>query len=848
MTEKQVSLPITGMHCANCSSTIERNLNKLDGVTEANVNYATERATVIYDPTVLGEDAIIGKIQDVGYNVATAKVELPITGMTCANCVATVERTLNKKVPGVVAANVNFATEKATVEYVPGQVTRADMVAAIEKAGYGVVEAEAGQLEDAEQSAREAEIRDQTRKFWVGVLFALPLFLLSMARDFGLLGAWAHQPWVNWLMLAMAAPVQFYVGWDYYTGGWKALRNGSANMDVLVAMGSSVAFFYSVLVTIALTLGSTALGMHVYFETAALIITLIKLGKLLEARAKGQTSAAIKKLMGLRAKTARVVRDGGEVDIPIEQVKTGDVVIVRPGEKIPVDGVVVEGQSAVDESMLTGESLPVDKKAGDKVIGATINKQGMLKFEATKVGAETALAQIIRLVQEAQGSKAPIQRLADQVSAVFVPVVIGIAVLTLLVWWLVVGVGFTPAMIRLVAVLVIACPCALGLATPTAIMVGTGKGAEHGILFKNSEALERAHSLKAIVLDKTGTITVGEPSVTDVVTRYQVLGIGGVGEERTSAQRPGLPSPDSQFPDSLSPDSLLRLAASAERGSEHPLGEAIVRAAQARGLSLAQPDRFEAVSGQGIVAEVEGHQVALGNLKMMNQHSINLNGLGTEAERLASEAKTAMWVALDGQAAGVIAVADTIKPGSKEAVDKMHRLGLQVVMMTGDNQATAETIAQEVGIDRVLAEVLPGDKAAEVKKLQEEGIGLVAMVGDGINDAPALAQADVGIAIGTGTDVAMETADVTLMRGDLRSVPQAIALSKATMRTIKQNLFWAFFYNVILIPVAAGVLYPFTFVPNILRSLHPVLAAFAMAFSSVTVVTNSLRLRRVKID
>jgi Cu+-exporting ATPase len=856
MAEKQVTLPITGMHCANCSSTIERNLNKLDGVTEANVNYATERATVIYDPSVLGEDAIIGKIRDVGYNVATAKVELPITGMTCANCVATVERTLNKKVPGVVAANVNFATEKATVEYIPGQVTQADMVAAIEKAGYGVVEAEAGQLEDAEQSAREAEIRDQTRKFWVGVLFALPLFLLSMARDFGLLGAWAHQPWVNWLMLAMAAPVQFYVGWDYYTGGWKALRNGSANMDVLVAMGSSVAFFYSVLVTIALTLGSTALGMHVYFETAALIITLIKLGKLLEARAKGQTSAAIKKLMGLRAKTARVVRDGGEVDIPIEQVKTGDVVIVRPGEKIPVDGVVIEGQSAVDESMLTGESLPVDKNPGDEVIGATINKQGMLKFEATKVGAETALAQIVRLVQEAQGSKAPIQRLADRVASIFVPVVIGIALVTFLVWWLVVGVGFTPAMIRLVAVLVIACPCALGLATPTAIMVGTGKGAEHGILFKNSEALERAHSLKAIVLDKTGTITVGEPSVTDVVTRYQVLGIGesgtqgigGAGGERVSAQQPGLPSPDSQSLDSLSPDSLLRLAASAERGSEHPLGEAIVRAAQARGLSLAQPDHFEAVSGQGIVAVVEGHQVALGNLKMMNQRSINLNGLGTEADRLASEAKTAMWVALDGQAAGVIAVADTIKPGSKEAVDKMHRLGLQVMMMTGDNQATAETIAREVGIDRVLAEVLPGDKAAEVKKLQEEGIGLVAMVGDGINDAPALAQADVGIAIGTGTDVAMETADVTLMRGDLRSVPQAIALSKATMRTIKQNLFWAFFYNVILIPVAAGVLYPFTFVPNILRSLHPVLAAFAMAFSSVTVVTNSLRLRRVKID
>ncbi len=824
MAEKQISLPITGMHCANCSSTIERNLKKLDGVTGANVNYATEKATVIFDPSVLGQDAIIGKIKDVGYGVATARVELPITGMTCANCAATIERTLSQKVPGVVAANVNFATEKATVEYIPGQVARADIVAAIQKVGYGVIEAEVDDLEDVEQAARQAEIRDQTRKFWVGVLFALPLFLFSMARDFGLWGHWAHAPWVNWLMLAMAVPVQFYVGWDYYVGGWKAVRNGSANMDVLVAMGSSAAFFYSLPVTVALTLGSTALGQHVYFETAAVIITLIKLGKLLEARAKGQTSAAIKKLMGLRAKTARVVREGEQIDIPIGQVRVGDIVIVRPGEKVPVDGIVVEGRSAVDESMLTGESLPVDKKAGDEVIGATLNKQGMLKFEATKVGAQTALAQIIRLVQEAQGSKAPIQRLADQVASIFVPVVIGIAAITLLVWWFALGVGFTPAMIRMVAVLVIACPCALGLATPTAIMVGTGKGAERGILFKNSQALERAHSLKVVVLDKTGTITVGEPSVTDIVTR------------------------DPASAEALSPDSLLRLAASAERGSEHPLGEAIVRAAQARGLSLAEPDGFEAVAGQGVIAQVEGHQVALGNLKMMSGRSVHLNGLEGQAARLASEAKTAMWVAVDGQAAGLIAVADTLKPGSKEAVAEMHRLGLFVVMMTGDNQATAHAIAREVGIDRVLAEVLPGDKAAQVRKLQQEDIGLVAMVGDGINDAPALAQADVGIAIGTGTDVAMETAGVTLMRGDLRSVPQAIDLSKATMRTIKQNLFWAFFYNVILIPVAAGVLYPFTFLPTILRALHPVLAAFAMAFSSVTVVTNSLRLRRAKLN
>ncbi len=818
MSEKQLTIPVTGMHCANCSATIERNLKKMDGVADTVVNYATEKATITFDPTALNMDAIIHKIEDVGYGVASAKIELPITGMTCANCAATVERTLNKKVPGVKSAVVNYATEKASVEYIPGLVSRADMVAAIERAGYGVVDAGEGDLEDAEQAARDAEIADQTRKFWVGVAFALPLFLLSMARDFGILGAWSHAPWVNWVMFALATPVQFYVAWDYYVGSYHALRNGSANMDVLVAMGSSVAYVYSIVVAIMLTLGSAAAGEHVYFETAAVIITLIKLGKLLEARAKGQTSAAIKKLMGLRAKTARVERDGQEMDIPIEKVVAGDVVIVRPGEKIPVDGIVLDGQSAVDESMLTGESMPVNKKTGDAVIGATLNKNGRLKIEATKVGAESALAQIIRMVQEAQGSKAPIQRLADQVAAIFVPVVIGIALLTLLVWWFVVGAGFTPAMIRMVAVLVIACPCALGLATPTAIMVGTGKGAEKGILFKNSAALERAHALKVVVLDKTGTVTVGEPAVTDVLTT-----------------------------DSHHRDELLRLAASAERGSEHPLGEAIVRAAQAENLPLAEPERFEAVTGRGIVAQIAGREIALGNKNLMLERSVRLNGLEAKAEQLQSEAKTAMWLAVDGDAAGVIAVADTIKPTSKDAVAEMHRLGLQVVMLTGDNQATAEAIARAVGIDRVRAEVLPGDKAAEVKCLQAEGIGLVAMVGDGINDAPALAQADVGIAIGTGTDVAMETADVTLMRGDLHSVPQAIALSKATMRTIRQNLFWAFFYNIILIPIAMGVLYPFSGLPVMLRQLHPMLAAGAMAFSSITVVSNSLRLRRMKI-
>jgi Cu+-exporting ATPase len=592
-----------------------------------------------------------------------------------------------------------------------------------------------------------------------------------------------------------------------------------------------VAYIYSIVVVLGLVDG------HVYFETSALIITLIKLGKMLEARAKGRTSEAIKRLMGLRPKTARVVRDGGEVEVPVTQVAVGDVVVVRPGERLPVDGVVVEGHSAVDESMLTGESLPVDKKPGDEVIGATINKQGLLKFEATQVGAQTALAQIIRLVEEAQGSKAPIQRLADQVSAVFVPAVIAIALAVFLAWWVFTPVGFTAAMIRLVAVLVIACPCALGLATPTAIMVGTGKGAEKGILFKNSEALERAHQLQVVVLDKTGTITQGEPSVTDVV-------VAGSSSEGLKAVR--LAGDEAFGPGALGPEALLRLAASAERGSEHPLGQAIVQAAQARGLALSEVEGFEAVSGQGIVGQVEGQRVAVGTVRLMAGQNVALNGLEAQVDRLQAEAKTAMLVAVDGQAVGVIAVADTLKEGSREAIAALKHLGLKVVMLTGDNRRTAQAVADQAGVDRVVAEVLPGEKAVQVKALQEGG-QFVGMVGDGINDAPALAQADVGIAIGTGTDVAMETADVTLVSGDLRGVSRAIALSKATMRTIKQNLFWAFFYNVVLIPIAAGALYPFEGLPAMLRSLHPVLAAAAMAFSSVTVVTNSLRLRRARI-
>lgn len=820
MDTKQITLPVTGMTCANCSLTIERNLRRLDGVQEASVNLASERASVVYDPALVGEEKLLALIRDIGYDVPTVKADIPVTGMTCANCARTIERTLSR-LDGVVSASVNLASERASVEYLPGAVSLVAIQQAIRDAGYGVVQAAEGEsAEDVERAAREAEVRDQSRKFWVGAAFSLPLFLLSMGRDLGLVGMWAHQPWVSWLMLALATPVQFYVGWDYYVGGFKSLRAGSANMDVLVAMGSSVAYLYSVAVLL-----SPEAGEHVYFETSALIITLIKLGKLLEARAKGRTSEAIKKLMGLRPKTAQVVRDGQETVVPVAEVVPGDVVVIRPGERVPVDGVVLWGRSAVDESMITGESVPVDKKPGDEIVGGTINKQGLLRFEATRVGAQTLLAQIIRLVEEAQGSKAPIQRLADRVSGVFVPVVILVALVTFLGWLLLGQVGFTQSMVYMVAVLVIACPCALGLATPTAIMVGTGRGAEAGILFRSSEALERAHRLGTVVLDKTGTITEGQPALTDVI--------------------PGAGDGVQLSP----PDELLRLAASAEQGSEHPIGASIVRAAKERGLQLSEPEEFQAVAGQGVVAKVAGRRVLVGTSGLLESHGVPWGSLKAVLHDLEGMAKTAMLVAVDGTAQGVVAVADTVKAGSTEAVRQMQALGIDVLMITGDNRRTAEAIGREVGISQILAQVQPGEKAAQMRTLQasasqrragSEGY-LVGMVGDGINDAPALAQADVGIAIGTGTDVAMAAADVTLMSGDLRGVARAIALSRATMRTIKQNLFWAFFYNVILIPLAAGVFYPWLGL-----RLHPVLAAGAMAFSSVFVVSNSLRLRRAR--
>ena len=726
--------------------------------------------------------------------------------MHCENCVSTITRHL-KKMDGILAAEVSLATEYAAVTFDAAILSEDAIVDKIRDLGFDVVDA------DEEDEARAKEFRRQKRQFIVGIIFTLPLFVLSMGRDLGIVGGWAHAHWVNWLMFGLALPVQGYVAWDYYIGGIKALRNRSANMDVLVAMGSSVAFLYSLVVTIALgTDAGTHFGTHVYFETAAVIITLIKLGKLLEARAKGQINAALKKLPQLFPQTASRLKNGEEQHIPIEQVAVGDTLLVRPGESIPVDGVVRSGKSAIDESVFTGESLPVDKIPGARVTAATMNQSGMLTIEATHIGAETALARLVQLVQTTQQSKPPIQRAADAVTNVFVPIVTGIAVVTFLVWWFLIGAGFTPAMLRLVAILVTACPCALGLATPTAVMMGTGIGAQRGILFRNGEALERAGNLTTIVLDKTGTLTEGKLTLTDILT------------DKDASE-------------------LLQLSAAAELGSEHPIGKAVVQAAKDRGLDITTPSQFKAVTGHGIAAQVGENSVVIGNLSLIQQHNIPTEAFEEVAERLQTEAKTVLWVAVDGRIEGLLAVADTLKSEAQAAVAELYELGCTVTMMTGDNRVTADAIAKVARIGDVMAELKPEEKAAAVKKLQAENRGLVAMVGDGINDTPALAQADIGISLGTGTDIARETADVTLMHSDLLGLPDAIRLSRATMRTIKQNLFWAFFYNVLLIPVAAGVLYPFSFLPSMLRELHPMLAALAMAFSSVSVVLNSLRLQ-----
>ena len=751
------------------------------------------------------------------------RADLSITGMTCAACANRIERSL-KRQPGVSSAAVNFATERATVNFDPGMTSSDKLVKAVRDAGYDVIPEAApggsGEIaDDPMEAAHAAEYAEVKRKFWIAAVLSLPVLVIAMSH-----GAieFLNFEGANWLQLLLTTPVVLYSGAQFYRGAWAAFRHRAADMNTLIAVGTGTAYIYSVLATVFPSFfapAGHAVGAHegggmavpVYFEAAGVIIALILLGRMFEARAKGRTGQAIKRLIGLQPKTARVVRDGIESEIAIEAVVAGDVVIVRPGEKIPVDGVMTEGASAIDESMLTGESIPVEKRVGDNVFAATINKTGAFRFRATKVGKDTALQQIVRLVRDAQGAKPPIAKLADKISGVFTPVVISIAIATFVIWFVAASpeVRFTMALVNFVSVLIIACPCALGLATPTAIMVGTGKGAELGILIKGGDSLETAHKLDTIVLDKTGTITKGEPSLTDVVAAEPFV-----------------------------EDELLRLVAAAERSSEHPLAAAIVRGAEQRGLELANAEKFNAIEGRGVEAIISGRQLLLGNLRLMDERGIELReGAKQVADKLAAEGKTPMFTAVDGKFAGVIAVADTLKPESKSAVAELQRLGLDVVMITGDNRRTAEAVAKQVGIRGVLAEVLPEGKSGEIKRLQASG-KRVAMVGDGINDAPALAQADVGIAIGTGTDVAIEASDITLMRGDLRGVAAAIALSRATIRTVKQNLFWAFVYNVLGIPIAAGVLYPFF---GLL--LSPVIASAAMSLSSVSVVTNSLRLR-----
>ena len=814
MATQTIKLPITGMTCSACEKNVDRALSRADGVSEATINLATENALVTFDDSVTTPQALVERVRKFGYGVATATVDLPITGMTCAMCEKNVDRAL-KKPNGVLDVHVNLATEKATVTYIPGAIRRADLIQAVEKAGYGVVDtAGLDAPDDAERQAREAEIQRQRDLVVLGLVFSIPLVIVSMSRHLipGALPEFLLADWWIFVFFALATPVQFVLGKQYVVGAIKSVSNGTANMDVLVAMGSSAAYIYSVFVMLGVLFGFADVfmantpmeGMHMpadYFESAAVILTLITLGKLLEARAKGRTSEAIKKLMGLTPDTATLLRDGEEVTVKVADLAAGDRVVVRPGERVPVDGVVEDGRSSVDEAMLTGESMPVNKSIGDEVIGGTVNKQGRLIVEAARVGSETALAQIIRLVEQAQGSKAPIQRIADQVSGVFVPIVLVLAAVTFLGWYFVGSIGFTPALINAIAVLVIACPCALGLATPTAIMVGTGRGAEAGVLFKNSESLERAHKLNTIVLDKTGTITQGEPTVTDII-----------------------PAGD------MSETDLLTVTAIAERGSEHPLGRAIVERARELGCLLGEMQNFEAISGRGIRASVNDQTVLVGSPRFITEQGITLDALTDDVQGLQDKARTAVVVAVDGVLAGVLGIADTVKDGSITAIAQLKALGITPVMLTGDNQRTADAIAREVGIERVYAEVLPADKTETVKQLQDSGQH-VAMVGDGINDAPALAQANVGVAIGTGTDIAMEASDVTLVSGDLRGVVRAIRLSKATMRTIYQNLFWAFIYNIILLPVA------------MMGWLIPMFAAAAMAFSSFFVVTNSLRLR-----
>jgi len=806
----KIDMPVTGMTCAACAAAIERALPKLDGIKSAVVNFPAERATVEFiDPEKpVPLQNMIDSIKGEGYGVSTIKMDFAVKGMTCAACVGAAERAL-KELYGVIDVTVNLAAEKATVEYIPTIVGFEDFKKVVAEAGYTALQI-TEKFVDREREQREREFRALKRQFIVSAMLAAPIIIGSMLT-IPVLSNW-------YLLFLLATPVQFWSGMRFHKAALSALRHRTTNMNTLISVGTTSAYVYSLAATFMPQLffkgGVTP---HIYFDTSATIITLILLGRMLEARAKGKTSEAIRKLMGLQAKTATVLRDGIEKEIPIEEVTVGDIVIVRPGERIPVDGEVVEGYSTVDESMLTGESLPVEKSSGDKIFGGTVNKAGSFKLRALRIGKETALAQIIRLVEEAQGSKAPIQRLADKVASIFVPTVIGIAIVTFFAWF-VFGPkpSFTLALMNFIAVLIIACPCALGLATPTAIMVGTGKGAEKGILIRDAEALELSHKIEAVVLDKTGTITKGEPEV------VEVIGVNGT-----------------------SPDAILQIAASAEKLSEHPLGQAIVKKAKENNVRITGPSEFSAIPGGGIKARIsqqsEYIEVFIGNEGMMQREGINVSTVKTLSDKISFEARTPVFMAVNNEIKAVFSIADTIKEGSVEAIESLKSMGIEVVMLTGDHQNTARAIAQEVGINRFFAEVLPDQKVEAVRKIKSEG-KITAMVGDGINDAPALAEADVGIAIGTGTDIAIEASDVTLIKGNLKSVVDAIKLSKLTIKTIKQNLFWAFFYNVVGIPVAAGFLYPFGG-----PLLNPMIASAAMAFSSVSVVSNSLRLRKKNI-
>ena len=801
---------IGGMTCSACSNRVERGIKKMNGILDANVNLTTETLTVNFDESKLSSEDIEKKVESLGYSVIknikthTYKVE----GMTCAVCAGRVEK-VTKKIEGVQKSVVNLTTEKLSITVDDDIVTYGDIKRAVEKAGYKLI-----REEEKENNEKRLSDKDKLlRRLIFSCIFTIPLLIVTMGHMVGMPLPKIIDPMTNPMNFALfqiilTIPVMA-IGYKFYLVGFKNLIKLSPNMDSLIAVGTSAAFIYSVFGMYKIYVGDNSYAMHLYFEAAVTILTLITLGKYLEAISKGKTSEAIKKLMGLVPKTATIIRDNKETIIPVDEVIVGDIILVKPGEKLPVDGEVIEGSTSIDESMLTGESIPVEKVAGSNVIGASINKTGFIKYKATKVGKDTALAQIIKLVEDAQGSKAPIAKLADIISSYFVPTVIGLAIFSAGAWLIA---GETPvfALTIFISVLVIACPCALGLATPTAIMVGTGKGAENGVLIKGGEALETTHKIDTIVFDKTGTITEGKPVVTDIVTN------------------------------GIDKNELLALAASAEKGSEHPLGEAIVREAEEKNIDLKKIENFNAIPGHGIQVVINGETILLGNLKLMKENSISIGNLNKESDRLAQEGKTPMYITINNSLEGIIAVADTVKPSSKKAIETLHSMGIKVAMITGDNKKTANAIARQVGIDIVLAEVLPQDKANEVKKLQNEN-RKVAMVGDGINDAPALAQAYIGIAIGSGTDVAMESADIVLMRSDLMDVSTAIKLSKATIRNIKQNLFWAFGYNVLGIPVAMGVLHIFGG-----PLLNPMIAAAAMSLSSVSVLANALRLKRFK--